>query len=111
MGWMDVAQKIITETAHCPICKNYLKKDATYIKKLKTVQLKMQDEVDTQIWENIWNMGSSLLAAVSFGTIELGPIGSEYRQQRWICPKCGRQFVMAGPKFVETVYSKYLKIK
>ena len=113
MGWMDIAQTIVAEclTNTCPVCKKFVKKDVNYLKNMKGLRLKKQDPVSTAIWEQVWDWASSGLSAISWGYVELGPIGSETRKQRYICPKCKRQFIFTEKgTFLETVYSRIFRI-
>lgn len=76
----------------CPNCK---------------VKLRAQDEVDAQVWENVDNV---IVGFCTIGTVDTA--GSSFRQTRYICRKCRRQFViLPDGKPKETLFSKYLLIR
>ena len=108
MAWIDEGAAIVLANLNnsCPICKTKIKKGPKYLQQMKAVRLKRQQPVEQKIWESLWD---AAIGACSLGSVPT--YGSQFRKTRYICPKCGRQFVLLeNGKYVETVYSKFLRI-
>ncbi len=108
MGWIDEGVSLVLSQLNnaCPVCKKYIKKGPNYLKEMKGIALKRQGIIETQIWEMLWN---AAYAACSEGSGSA--TGSQFRKQRYICPKCGRQYTLEGNGiWVETPYSRLFRI-